>query len=582
MVVGVAYFLFLVILMGVANTEAVVTNDDIRAAILQLVNIVRATDDKIERHEYRERILGEQLKKGMINIDKRIKMLDPLKGTVGRMDERLTALETMLMQTNEKEKLQLQSTFEAVIQKNLPVIMEKMKNEIISKISAHVPPSQISPAVISKEDLESTKKEIMNKIYIVTNSIGKIENEIVKINADNKQIEDLHKKSLENLENLKIYFNNNQELFTKIDKKLDNCNSKINNQENEEWKFNVTTAINGQKSDVKTILADAKLLQNKIDQLSQKYDLAIDQNTALQKEDHSKSELINYINKTHEDTIMKLDNLSKITVSLGENFRNNYDTIRNEIKDLNRLDQVMINTTYGFIDTKQKNSKESDVKKILADAKLLQNKIDQLSQKYEIAIDQNFTLQKQDHSKSELINYINKTHEDTIMKLDHLSEITVTLGESFRNNYDKIRNEIKDLNRLDQVMINTTDGDIDSKSSTLRKVEFGMHQILAEVSKYSKECAISIIQESVSNRLDTFKTSILDPETGALANATSKIKEHIQQVLHKIGIMHQQMRSHAVALNQLDNCKVIEIRHLLRSKYDTDEETQSFEQGPHL
>ncbi|XP_050502824.1 extracellular matrix-binding protein ebh-like [Diabrotica virgifera virgifera] len=214
------------------------------------------------------------------------------------------------------------------------------------KISAHVPPSQISPAVISKEDLESTKKEIMNKIYIVTNSIGKIENEIVKINADNKQIKDLHKKSLENLENLKIYFNNNQELFTKIDKKLDNCNSKINNQENEEWKFNVTTAINGQQSDVKTILADAKLLQNKIDQLSQKYDLAIDQNTALQKEDHSKSELINYINKTHEDTIMKLDNLSKITVSLGENFRNNYDTIRNEIKDLNRLDQVMINTTY--------------------------------------------------------------------------------------------------------------------------------------------------------------------------------------------------------------------------------------------
>ncbi|XP_050502826.1 uncharacterized protein LOC114330187 [Diabrotica virgifera virgifera] len=168
------------------------------------------------------------------------------------------------------------------------------------------------------------------------------------------------------------------------------------------------------------------------------------------------------------------------------------------------------------------------------------------------------------------------------MKLDHLSEITVTLGESFRNNYDKIRNEIKDLNRLHQVMINTTDGDIDTKSSTLRKVEFGMHQILAEVSKYSKECAISIIQESVSNRLDTFKTSILDPETGALANATSKIKEDIQQVLHKIGIMHQQMRSHAVALNQLDNCKVIEIRHLLRSKYDTDEETQSFEQGPHL
>lgn len=50
-----------------------------------MANVARNTDDKLERHEFRERQLGEQVKKGLINIDKRIKMLDPLKGTVNTL-----------------------------------------------------------------------------------------------------------------------------------------------------------------------------------------------------------------------------------------------------------------------------------------------------------------------------------------------------------------------------------------------------------------------------------------------------------------------------------------------------------------
>ncbi|CAG9831815.1 unnamed protein product [Diabrotica balteata] len=354
-------------------------NEDIKVAMLQMVNVVRVTGDKLEKHEQRDRVLGEQLKKGLINIDKRIKTLDPVKGTIARLEERLAAFETILMQMNEKEKKQLQMTFEAVIniQKNLPVVMEEMKNEIISKISVYQSPSQISPPVILKEDFEKMKKEIMDKIYIVTNSIEKIENEIDKINKGNQQTK--------NLENLNIYFNKSQELFTKFDKNLDNCNSKISNKKDEEWKLNVITASNGQQSDVKNILTGIKLLQNKIDQLSQNYDLAIDQN---------------------------------------------------------------------------------------------------------------FSSQKQDKFTSELINYIKKTHQDTIKKLNDLSELTVNLLDSF------VTSKIQNLNRL-----------------------------------------------------DNFKTSILDLENRALVNATSKIEEDIQQLLQKIGVMDQQMKSNADSLKQLENCK---------------------------
>lgn len=96
---------------------------------------MRATEDKLERHEYRERVLGEQLKKGLISIDKRIKLLEPFKGTISRLDQRLAAVETILMK-DERERIQLQKTFDTVedIQKNLPIIVEKLKSDIIDKV----------------------------------------------------------------------------------------------------------------------------------------------------------------------------------------------------------------------------------------------------------------------------------------------------------------------------------------------------------------------------------------------------------------------------------------------------------------
>lgn len=105
---------------------------------MQIVNHVRSIEDKLERHEYRGRVVDEQLKKGLINVDKRIKMLDPLKGTVSRLDERLAAVETLLMQKDEREKLQMQRTYEAVvdIQKNVPLLIEHLKNEILERVSA--------------------------------------------------------------------------------------------------------------------------------------------------------------------------------------------------------------------------------------------------------------------------------------------------------------------------------------------------------------------------------------------------------------------------------------------------------------
>lgn len=47
--------------------------------------------------------------------------------------------------------------------------------------------------------------------------------------------------------------------------------------------------------------------------------------------------------------------------------------------------------------------------------------------------------------------------------------------------------------------------------------------------------------------------TILDEDSGALANLTSRIGEDIQQVWRQIGIMHQQMSASTDTLNKLQN-----------------------------
>lgn len=66
--------------------------------MLSLVHMIRMSEDKLERHEFRERILGDQLKKMLVGLDKKHRALEPLKGMISRLDDRLSNVETILLQ----------------------------------------------------------------------------------------------------------------------------------------------------------------------------------------------------------------------------------------------------------------------------------------------------------------------------------------------------------------------------------------------------------------------------------------------------------------------------------------------------
>lgn len=77
-------------------------HEDIRDAILSLVTIFRDNSDKLERHEFRERQLGEQLKKALAGLDKRYKNQDQniekLAALMVRLDDRMKNFEVLMKQ----------------------------------------------------------------------------------------------------------------------------------------------------------------------------------------------------------------------------------------------------------------------------------------------------------------------------------------------------------------------------------------------------------------------------------------------------------------------------------------------------
>ncbi|KOC63964.1 hypothetical protein WH47_01279 [Habropoda laboriosa] len=166
--------LFLQLLFINVNNAKEITHEDIKDAMLSLVHMMRDNTDKLERHEARERQLGEQLKKAIAVLTKRVSTADAIKLQLTKLDEKVVGIEQLILQVfiiyYDKGKIQqMQKTVDTLedLENRLEgwfTDIENKVSEVNTRADVTLPPvDSISPVVSKLSDVESTLIERISK-----------------------------------------------------------------------------------------------------------------------------------------------------------------------------------------------------------------------------------------------------------------------------------------------------------------------------------------------------------------------------------------------------------------------------------
>lgn len=155
-------------------------NDQLRDGILSLVHSYTTLENKLDRHEQRERALGDVIKRGLQTLQKGQKIFEPMRGTFARLDERMSQMETLLMAQDEKFTDQQNK-----VSKALEMIMKWMVDK--DNLAQTEPPKKTAVVEVISNGFNDEDEGLAKKMEDLSDNVKRLRLEIGEMVADKEQ-----------------------------------------------------------------------------------------------------------------------------------------------------------------------------------------------------------------------------------------------------------------------------------------------------------------------------------------------------------------------------------------------------------
>ncbi|KAJ0174514.1 hypothetical protein K1T71_009622 [Dendrolimus kikuchii] len=350
------------------------TPEDIRDAMMSLVHMMRLLEDKLERHEYREKALGDQVKKMLLGLDKKHRALEPLKGMISRLDERLSNVETILLQKEEREKSTQKKTNEA---------LESLQKSIQTLTTTVV--TNMKPTKATIEDNLTTSEDTIDRRLDITDAkldAVKIEMQGLKTSLNKDALRAVCLEFASDVNPFEKHISEAEKLLNRYELKLNEYNVTTKGQTDvvtlnevsladEAWHNEMAEVMKRQESEIKKIrqlLSDAESMWK---DLSRKTDLQLSSNQTLEaiakavedikeNEENAASKITKKVREmseklggTNEDIQKSLTQSNTLTERAYGDISTSFETLRTEMQTLRKNEHVILATADNVIANKK-------------------------------------------------------------------------------------------------------------------------------------------------------------------------------------------------------------------------------------
>lgn len=311
--------IFTIFFMDLHKVESnrAITHEDIRDAILSMVHLFRDTTDKLERHELRERQLGEQLKKALSSLDKRERAQDHLlNGIVSKLnsaEDRLRKIESALQQDEEAKGRYTIDT----------VPLESWMSNVEGMLSKQSTSNELLP---SKDKLDAMEAAYNSKMDYIASLIEKLQSEVLTTSARMSSLFEQQREhhSIEHKKWHGSIISQMELQSNKLAQMREYSNNNIDNG-------SITEEIRLAKDDIMSLVNGGL---NKLESKFKELDYSI----------HSEEK--NMISVITEGRQMMHDYFRKI--------HEKFETLSNDIDAMEKMEKILIKTDENVLDTKRK------------------------------------------------------------------------------------------------------------------------------------------------------------------------------------------------------------------------------------